>query len=149
MNWKRTEIEMADKLNEKLFKEDPLKFTDDQYNSYDCSNEKFIVELKNREKYSAIAFNGSLIEKIKFDALIEKAKKYNKTPVYIVRFNGGEYYSWDLDDVTKRRELLWREMNLPKTSHFNTNYNIDKNVADLFLEEATLIIEGEKDDTRR
>jgi hypothetical protein len=140
MNWKRTEQKMADVLNQKLFKDDPIQFSDDEYNSYDCSNKTHIIELKNREKYSATAFNGSFIEKIKFDPLIEKAKKNNKIPTYIVRFNGGEYYSWNLDDVTKRRDLVWRTMNLPKTSHFNTNYNIDKQVADLFLEEAILVL---------
>jgi hypothetical protein len=150
MNWVKNQEMMKNRLNETIFKNDPLYFNEDQYSTDDCFNSGCIVELKNREKYTAQAFNGSFIEKIKYDPLIKKAKDQNKIPYYIVRFMGDVWFSWNLEEINKKRELKWRTMSLPKTSKFYRNDDVDKLVADLYLDEASpldLTIRGMNDDT--
>jgi hypothetical protein len=147
---KKDTNDLEARLNETIFKNDPLHFNEDQYSTDDCFNSGCIVELKNREKYTAQAFNGSFIEKIKYDPLIKKAKDQNKIPYYIVRFMGDVWFSWNLEEINKKRELKWRTMSLPKTSKFYRNDDVDKLVADLYLDEASpldLTIRGMNDDT--
>jgi hypothetical protein len=137
-NWRANEDKMFEELNQKVFSEDPILKSSDKLNSVDTYNSNYVLELKNREKYSPFAFNGSFIEEIKYRPLMEKAKKYNRIPGYIVKFNNGSYYAWNLKQL--KRELIWYEKDLPHTTHFTSNNFKLKRVADLYLDEATKLI---------
>ena len=69
MSWKKKEMEMVNELNEKVFSKDPLRVVSTAYYSLDVINSNYIKELKNREKYNPQDFDGSLIEKHKYDYL--------------------------------------------------------------------------------
>ena len=53
----------------------------ESYNSIDVVNSNYIKELKNREKYNPQDFDGSLIEKFKYDYLKEVVEI--ESPVYL------------------------------------------------------------------
>ena len=67
MSWRKKEMEMVNELNEKVFTKDPLRVVSTAYYSLDVINSNYIKELKNREKYTPQDFDGSLIEKHKYD----------------------------------------------------------------------------------
>ena len=69
MSWRKKEMEMVNELNEKVFNKDPLRVVSTAYYSLDVINSNYIKELKNREKYNPQDFDGSLIEKHKYDYL--------------------------------------------------------------------------------
>jgi hypothetical protein len=46
MNWVKNQEKMKNRLNETMFKNDPLHFNEDQYSTDDCFNSGCIVELK-------------------------------------------------------------------------------------------------------
>jgi hypothetical protein len=138
MNWRKNESQMVQELNERVFKKDRLIQSTGNFNPYDTYNQVYVIELKNRENYSPFAFNGSLIEEIKYRPLMERAKQYNRIPGYIVKFNDGSYYAWNLKQL--KRELVWYEKDLPHTTHFTSNNFKLKRVADLYLDEATKLI---------
>jgi hypothetical protein len=132
--------QMVKELNEKFFKDEPVKLTDDQFNYFDCYNDKYVIELKNRRPpYGPSSFNGStMIEKIKYDALVNEAKKSNRKALYIVRFDTTkEFYLWNLD---KHQDLFWSEDSKPATTDFENNNMINKVSADLFIKDAVKII---------
>lgn len=139
-NWRANEDKMFEELNQKVFSEDPILKSSDKLNSVDTYNSNYVLELKNREKYSPFAFNGSFIEEIKYRPLMEKAKKYNRIPGYIVKFNDGSYYAWNLKKILAERELTWYTMQLPRSTHFGSTNLKTKRVADLYLPEATKLI---------
>ena len=139
-NWRANEDKMFEELNQKVFSEDPILKSSDKLNSVDTYNSNYVLELKNREKYSPFAFNGSFIEEIKYRPLMEKAKKYNRIPGYIVKFNDGSYYAWNLNKILAERELHWYPMQLPRSTHFGSTNLKTKRVADLYLPEATKLI---------
>ena len=69
MSWRVRQRQMIVELNEKVFSRDPLRVMRESYNSIDVVNSNYIKELKNREKYNPQDFDGSLIEKFKYDYL--------------------------------------------------------------------------------
>jgi len=145
VSWQDTQQLMTRHLNSEVFKDDPLECNEGQYNTVDVSNKSYCIELKNRERYTAQDFNGSFIEKIKYDALIEKSKTENKTAGYIVRFADGKYYAWNLNKISEITDYIkWRQQLLPRNTHFGDNTLIKKEVGDLFLNEAVLLYEETK-----
>ena len=94
MSWRKKEMEMVNELNEKVFNKDPLRVVSTAYYSLDVINSNYIKELKNREKYNPQDFDGSLIEKHKYDYL--KRSCGDRIPGYICRFRDGSYWAWIL-----------------------------------------------------
>ena len=97
MSWRKKEMEMVNELNEKVFSKDPLRVVSTAYYSLDVINSNYIKELKNREKYNPQDFDGSLIEKHKYDYL--KRSCGDRIPGYICRFRDGSYWAWNLNKV--------------------------------------------------
>ena len=87
MSWRDRQRQMIVELNEKVFSRDPLRVMRESYNSIDVVNSNYIKELKNREKYNPQDFDGSLIEKFKYDYL--KRSCGDRIPGYICRFKDG------------------------------------------------------------
>ena len=72
MSWKDRQRQMIVELNEKVFSRDPLRVMRESYNSIDVVNSNYIKELKYRRNYHSKAFNNWIIEKIKYDFLINR-----------------------------------------------------------------------------
>jgi len=87
------------------------------------------MELKNREKYNPQDFDGSLIEKMKYDYLVNNAN--GKIPGYVCKFRDGSYWAWNLSKVKPD----WYNKDLPTTTHFENNKFKSKKVGDLKLKD--------------
>ena len=134
MSWKKKEMEMVNELNEKVFSKDPLRVVSTAYYSLDVINSNYIKELKNREKYTPQDFDGSLIEKHKYDYL--KRCCGDRIPGYICRFKDGSYWAWNLNQVVPN----WYKKDLPTTTYFeNTDFK-SKTIGDLKLKDGVKLI---------
>jgi len=136
MSWRRAQQIMIEELNTKIFFDDPCRKLHEEYSSMDIENNNYIQELKNR-KNSPERYDGSLIEKKKYDFLVTQGKVLNKIPGYVCRFDDGSYYAWNLKVLP---EPDWREQMLPRNSHFGDSTFIPKMVGDLFLKDGKKLI---------
>ena len=136
MSWRRAQQLMIEELNTKIFFDDPCRKLHEEYSSMDIENTNYIQELKNRNN-SPERYNGSLIEKKKYDFLVNQGKILNKIPGYVCRFDDGSYYAWNLKVLP---EPNWREQMLPRNSHFGDSTFIPKMVGDLFLKDGKKLI---------
>lgn len=114
MNW--TERTLYEFLQ--VWVED-LTLYPDQYNRCDCFSAKHAleVELKCRE----VHYHALLIEKEKYEALRERAKKNNRRPIYANTTPAGVWV-WDLNTTT---EPLWEVREMPRTTQWE-NEKVDK-----------------------
>ena len=136
MNWRIAQQGMIEELNTKIFFDDPCRKIHEEFSSMDIENTNYIQELKNR-KNSPQRYDGSLIEKKKYDFLVTQSKVLDKIPGYVCRFNDGSYYAWNLKVLP---EPDWREQMLPRNSHFGDSTFIPKMVGDLFLKDGKKLI---------
>ena len=136
MSWRRAQQLMIEELNTKIFFDDPCRKLHEEYSSMDIENNNYIQELKNR-KNSPERYDGSLIEKKKYDFLVTQGKVLNKIAGYVCRFDDGSYYAWNLKVLP---EPNWREQMLPRNSHFGDSTFIPKMVGDLFLKDGKKLI---------
>jgi hypothetical protein len=136
MSWRIAQQQMIEELNTKIFFDDPCRKLREEFSSMDIENNNYIQELKNR-KNSPERYDGSLIEKKKYDFLVNQGKILNKIPGYVCRFDDGSYYAWNLKVLP---EPDWREQMLPRNSHFGDSTFIPKMVGDLFLKDGKKLI---------
>ena len=129
MSWTKTQNQMIHELNESVFSKDPINRIYDPMCPIDVQNTNYVMELKNREKYNPEDFDGSLIEKMKYDYLINNAN--GKIPGYVCKFRDGSYWAWNLNKIKPE----WYEKDLPTTSHFTNNKFKPKTVGDLKLKD--------------
>ena len=135
MSWSQTQSKMIHELNETVFSKDPINKTIDPMNPIDVHNNHYVMELKNREAYNPQHFNGSFIEKIKYDFLTKNCN--DKIPGYVCRFKDGSYWAWNLKKVS---EPKWYTKKLPQTTHFDRTEWVDKEVGDLYLKDGVKLI---------
>jgi hypothetical protein len=109
-----------------------LKMSDDPMSHWDCYSEKysFDIELKCRRTH----YDDLLIEKMKYDNLIHRSKRYNTIPVYINSTPVG-IYVFKLNEV----EIKWETKKMPTTTDFSRKEKIDKVVGFLSLTKAKKI----------
>jgi len=136
MSWRDVQRRMIEELHTKIFFDDPCRKLHEEYSSMDIENTNYIQELKNRNN-SPERYNGSLIEKKKYDFLVNQGKILNKIPGYVCRFDDGSYWAWNLKTVN---EPDWREQMLPRNSHFGDSTFIPKMVGDLTLKDGKKLI---------
>lgn len=129
MSWSKTQNQMIHELNESVFNRDPINKIYDPMCPIDVQNTNYVMELKNREKYNPEDFDGSLIEKMKYDYLVNNAN--GKIPGYVCKFRDGSYWAWNLNKIKPE----WYEKDLPTTSHFTNNKFKPKTVGDLKLKD--------------
>lgn len=129
MSWSKTQNQMIHELNESVFSKDPINRIYDPMCPIDVQNTNYVMELKNREKYNPEDFDGSLIEKMKYDYLVNNSN--GKIPGYVCKFRDGSYWAWNLNKIKPE----WYEKDLPTTSHFTNNKFKPKTVGDLKLKD--------------
>jgi len=129
MSWSKTQNQMIHELNESVFSRDPINRIYDPMCPIDVQNTNYVMELKNREKYNPEDFDGSLIEKMKYDYLVNNSN--GKIPGYVCKFRDGSYWAWNLNKIKPE----WYEKDLPTTSHFTNNKFKPKTVGDLKLKD--------------
>ena len=129
MSWSKTQNQMIHELNESVFSRDPINRIYDPMCPIDVQNTNYVMELKNREKYNPEDFDGSLIEKMKYDYLVNNAN--GKIPGYVCKFRDGSYWAWNLNKIKPE----WYDKDLPTTTHFENTKFKSKKVGDLKLKD--------------
>ena len=136
MSWRDVQQKMIEELNTKVFMDDPCRKIQEEYSSMDIENTNYIQELKNR-RVSPTRYDGSLIEKKKYDFLVTQGKILNKIPGYVCKFDDDSYWAWNLK---KLPEPIWYEKMLPDNTEFGGTIFIPKMVGDLTLKDGTKLI---------
>ena len=133
-----TQTEIIDKLNS-IYPGLDLVEVSDPYSSYDAENERYIVEVKSRDKQ----YKSWAIEKKKFDSNIIKCMEKNKAFVYLTEYNG-KIMTWNIHKlVRKGYDFQWTSIPMPKTTEFKDTKTITKVVG--FLYEGVSKIHKEKE----
>jgi hypothetical protein len=98
--------------------------TNENYSKSDCYDIETMhrIELKCRAKH----YDNLIIEKPKYDFLMQKAKQFGDIPVYINSTPKG-IYLFNL----KNLKLKWYSKELPKTTDFDNNNLIKKEIAEI------------------
>lgn len=107
-----------------------LKKVEDEFSNYDCiSDENYAyIELKCRRTH----YDELLIEKYKYDRLVEQAMDRNYNPIYINSTPKG-VWAFNFNYV---KEPQWKvKSNLPTTTDFENNDKTDKIVGFVNIEE--------------
>jgi hypothetical protein len=98
-----------------------LQMSEFKFSKYDCYSEKYRldIELKCRRAH----YDDLLIEWIKYDALMQRAHRFNTKPVYINSTPIG-IWAFYLDEFSP----VWENRSMPKTTDFSNNQKISKRV---------------------
>ena len=99
-----------------------LEKSKDQYDSHDCSSTiyRLHIELKCRHTHYA----DLIIEKDKYEALVQQAERLGFTPFYVNATPKG-IYAFNLRKIT----VKWTTKKLPAKTEFEDQGVIDKSVA--------------------
>ena len=89
---------------------------------YDCFSERYQmdIELKRRRKH----YEGLIIEKGKYDALMKRCEIHGTTPVYI---NSTPEGVWGF--YLEHFDLVWEYRDLPKQTDFSDRQTISKEIS--------------------
>lgn len=110
-----------------------LELAEDSWSKWDCISHrfKFLIELKCRGKH----YDTLLIEKIKFDSLVQRAKRIGYAPLYINSTPEG-IFSFRLSEL----KPIWeKNAKNPATTAFSNKLRIEKIVAYLPISSAKKI----------
>ena len=122
-----TQTEIIDKLNS-IYPGLDLVEVSDPYSSYDAENERYIVEVKSRDKQ----YRSWAIEKKKFDSNIIKCMEKNKAFVYLTEYKG-KIMTWNIHKlVRKGYDFQWSPILMPQTTEFNDTNTVTKVVGFLY-----------------
>ncbi len=112
-----------------------LKQSEYKYSKYDCYSERFKldIELKCRTSH----YDTLLIEKAKYDFLMQRAQRFGTRPFYINSTPKGIY----VFNLSKMEEPNWENQRMPRTSHFEDKNLIVKCVGFLNTSKGTKIYE--------
>lgn len=117
-----------------------ITFTENRYDNvdvfWDKYEKKYVGEIKFRDNYPSsgicVVKDGAVIEKIKYDELMKYNDLSGLTPYYIMIFNNGEMYLWDVSEL---KEIEWKkEDKFPRTTKGRNTKKVSKIVAYLPLE---------------
>lgn len=100
-----------------------LEKSESQYSRFDCFSAKWKmdIELKCRRTH----YDELLIEKDKYDALMDRAKKFGTRPFYINSTPQG-IYAFNLEEL---KDIKWEmKGGLPRTTDFSDNRRVVKEV---------------------
>jgi hypothetical protein len=116
----RGEKELFNEIKERIIPD--LKESEFAMSKYDCYSEKhkIDIELKCRNTH----YDNLVIEKIKYDALMERAKVFGNKPIYINSTPKG-VWAFRLDEIP---EPVWSKRNMPKTTEFRNKTFVSKDV---------------------
>ena len=97
-----------------------LEMSKDKYSKHDCFSKstKIRIELKCRKTH----YDKLMLEKNKYDYLIEKYKLHKEIPLYI-NYTPKEIYRFNLIDLSP----VWIvDKRMPKSTDFENKYKVEK-----------------------
>lgn len=112
-----------------------LEKSEKQYSKFDCYSLRYNmdIELKCRRTH----YDDLILEKKKYDALMERAQEYGTRAFYINSTPEG-IYSFNLSAL---KDLEWEMKYLPRKTDFPDRRNIEKEITMLPIELATRLDE--------
>ena len=127
MGWESKEYKMFEYLQENYLPD--LRQSGQQFSSFDCYSveHKCEIELKYRHSH----YDELLIEKIKYDKLMERAQEFGTEAVYISATPKG-IFGFNLSKIP---EPVWFKKSLPATTHFGDKVWKTKEVAMISISE--------------
>jgi hypothetical protein len=127
-DWKETDL--FNWLKENIYPD--LVKANNPISRWDCYSPKtgHRLELKCRRKH----YGALLIEKKKYDAMIQECNKHLDTPMYFNSTPNG-IYSFNLNIVNPKWEINDKN---PATTYFRNNQKIEKEVAYLEISESNI-----------
>ena len=142
MTWSNGEQNIVHILNNTFrgFSRDNLICEHKSYSSFDAYNSRYTCEIKKRnfESYHNFSKAGLILEKYKYDKLIEKAKQSNTEALYINLFKDKKIFIWNLSKMTNEGyDFKWHSMEMNKATFNSKENKIDKKVS--LLKENTTI----------
>ena len=102
------------------------------YASFDAYNNHYTCEIKKRnfESDHKFAKEGLILEKYKYDKLIQKSKQNNTEALYINLFKDKKIFIWNLSKLTNEGyDFKWHNMKMNKATFNSTENKIEKKVA--------------------
>ena len=99
-----------------------LEKSKDQYDSHDCTSTiyRLHIELKCRHTH----YDELILERDKYEALIQEAERLGFTPFYVNATPKG-IYAFNL----KKTKVTWTVKKLPAKTEFDSEGQVDKTVA--------------------
>ena len=95
-----------------------------QYDTYDAENKDYILEIKSRKS----RYEKWLIEKHKFDTNLDIALRKNKQFIYLTEYLT-DMLVWNINDlINVGYDFGWELKEQPKTTDFDNNNKIMKEV---------------------
>jgi len=95
-----------------------------QYDTYDAENKDYILEIKSRKS----RYEKWLIEKHKFDTNLDIALRKNKQFIYLTEYRT-DMLVWNINDlINVGYDFGWELKEQPKTTDFDNNNKIMKEV---------------------
>ena len=128
-----TEQSLYELLRDNMY-EDLVRVSNDEYSVNDCWSQEHgvYIELKCRRTHYA----SLMLEKLKYDRLVDEANKIGMLPLYICSTPQG-IYEFNLELIP----IKWEEMcDLPATTEFANQERVTKTIAMLPLDLATPIL---------
>lgn len=116
----RGEKELFNALKERIIPD--LKESEFAMSKYDCYSEKHQMDIELKCRYTH--YDNLVIEKIKYEALMERAKVFGYRPVYINSTPEG-VWAFRLDEIP---EPSWSKRGMPKTTEFRNKNFVSKDV---------------------
>lgn len=140
-NFSLAELSGRTIFNDKLIKNGSsgITFTESKYDKVDVFWEKYdtkyVGEIKYRDNYPSsdicVVSEGAVLEKTKYDELMKYKDLSGLTPYYIMAFNNGVMYLWDVSEL---KEIEWKvENRYPRTTKGSRKEKVAKIVTYLPL----------------
>jgi len=133
MTWSNDELNIINTLNTNvdIFKKENLTYNGKNYSSYDAYNNTYTCEIKKRnfESHHNYAKEGLILERKKYQKLLEKAKQNNTQALYVNLFTDNVIFIWNLTRLTlESYNFNWHNMKMNKAT-FNSKYDkIEKEI---------------------
>lgn len=116
----RKEQELFDALKDRVIKD--LTKSEFTMSKYDCYSEKHGMDIELKCRYTH--YDTLVIEKAKYDALMERASIFGFKPVYINSTPEGVWV-FKIDELP---EPSWSNRSMPKTTEFHNRNFVSKQV---------------------
>ena len=133
MIWTNDETGFVDELNKlAIFADNPLVVEGELYAAFDAVSDKYVCEFKKRnfESNHKYAIEGLIIERQKYDSLIEKSEIYEKEALYINKFTDDKIVIWNLTDMTKFNfDFKWHMKKMNKRTFQSKFDKTEKEIA--------------------
>jgi hypothetical protein len=102
-----------------------------KYSYFDCisHSKKYLIELKCRKTH----YDKLLIERSKYDKMIETSNQLNYKPAYVNSTPNGIFWFW------LSAEPKWEKRQMPESTDFNRNDVIDKEVGYPHIKDSVVI----------